>query len=76
MVFFGPRQERVANLRPGRRPRMPKERMTPQPQPCCLVLSPVRRFGEKALSEMHAADCPVPAFAAMLEEQAYPFSRL
>jgi len=55
---------------------MPKERMTPQPQPCCLVLSPVRRFGEKALSEMHAADCPVPAFAAMLEEQAYPFSRL
>jgi hypothetical protein len=66
MVYRGPMNERVATLRPGRRPRMRAERVTPEPQACCLALSPVRRFGTKELAEVHAVDCPVPGFLAML----------
>ena len=66
MVYRGPMNERVATLRPGRRPRLRAERVTPEPQPCCLALSPVRRFGAKELDEVHAVDCPVPDFIRSL----------
>ena len=65
-MFYGPRNERVATLRPGRRPRMRAERVTPEPQPCCLALSPVRRFGTKEFAEVHTVDCPVPGLLSML----------
>ena len=68
MVYRGPMNERVATLRPGRRPRLRAERVTPEPQPCCLALSPVLRFGEKVQSEVHAVDCPIPSFLSMLSE--------
>jgi hypothetical protein len=57
-MFYGPRSERVATLKPGRRPRLPRERVTPEPQICCLALSPVRRFGTKEFAEVHAVGCP------------------